>query len=64
MDDLLTTEELARKWKIRPKTLDNWRSARIGPPFVKIMGSIRYPESQADEWVASQQRDAEPRQAV
>lgn len=56
-DDLMTNEELARRWKIKRKTLDNWRSARVGPPHVKIRGSIRYSEKACADWLAAQQQD-------
>lgn len=34
-----------------PKTLANWRSARIGPPYYKVGGSIRYDEADLDSWL-------------
>jgi predicted DNA-binding transcriptional regulator AlpA len=56
-DDLMTPQELATRWKIKPKTLDNWRSARVGPPHMKIGGSVRYSEKAVAEWLLEQQRD-------
>lgn len=57
MADLITTEELAAKWRIKPKTLINWRSMRAGPPYVKIVGAVRYSQRAAAEWLAQQQND-------
>lgn len=54
--DLMKTDELAALWQLRPKTLDNWRSRRVGPPFVKINGgAVRYSRAAVDEWLAAQQ---------
>ncbi|MBF0584659.1 MAG: helix-turn-helix domain-containing protein [Magnetococcales bacterium] len=33
---------LARRWGIAPKTLQNWRCAGKGPPYIKIGGRIMY----------------------
>lgn len=35
----LTTAELATRWKMRPGTLQNWRSQGIGPRFFKSQGT-------------------------
>lgn len=35
MLDMLTTDELAHRWKIAPKTLRNWRVKKIGPAYFK-----------------------------
>ena len=36
--DFLTTQELATRWRLDPKTLSNWRVKRIGPPWTKLGG--------------------------
>lgn len=48
----LTAEEVAERYRgeISVGTLRNWRSARIGPAFVKIGKAILYPEEQLDAW--------------
>lgn len=57
LSDLITPAELARKWKIKPKTLDNWRSMKVGPPYVKVRGVVRYSEKAADGWLVAQNED-------
>ena len=46
MSALLTTEELARRWRLHPKTLSNWRVKGMGPRFIKLgdgdKGAVRY----------------------
>lgn len=40
--ETLTTEQLAERWGISPQTLENWRSAKRGPDYVKMGGVIVY----------------------
>lgn len=53
--DLIRDVVLAAEWDLKPKTLANWRSQRIGPPFVKINGAIRYSRKACTEWLMAQQ---------
>lgn len=34
--------ELARRWKISPRTLERWRWTGDGPQFVKLGGRVVY----------------------
>ena len=40
----LTPQQLSERWegRISARTLANWRSAGLGPPFVKLGGGIVY----------------------
>ena len=38
MKTMITTHDLAERWNMNPKTLDQWRSKRIGPKWVRIGG--------------------------
>jgi hypothetical protein len=40
----LTPYDLCKRWgkAITPKTLANWRSLGIGPPFTKLQGRVVY----------------------
>lgn len=42
--DFLSTEELARRWGIKPHTVEKYRDSkkRKGPPYVRIEGNVRY----------------------
>ncbi len=48
----LTAEEVSERYRgeVSVGTLRNWRSARIGPAFVKIGKAILYPAEQLDAW--------------
>lgn len=50
----LTADEVAERYRgeISTGTLRNWRSARIGPGFVKIGKAILYPSDVLDAWDA------------
>lgn len=43
-DDLLVDKQIEKEYPgaPRPKTLQNWRHARKGPPYIKIGGLVRY----------------------
>lgn len=38
----LNQTDLARRWRISPRTLERWRWLKIGPPYVKIGGRVLY----------------------
>jgi len=48
----LTEQELSDLTGHSPRTLANWRSKRIGPPFVRLPGKPPlYPRNQALNWL-------------
>lgn len=48
----LTPEQAAEFLRVSPATLDNWRSAGIGPKFYKPTGKlIYYYQSDLQAWV-------------
>lgn len=52
MKEFLTPCEVAQRYegKITVRTLANWRSQGIGPPFVKVGGRILYRSKILAEW--------------
>lgn len=38
----LTEGELARRWRLSPRTLERWRRARTGPAWLRLNGRVRY----------------------
>lgn len=49
-EKFLTTQELAKVFNVSKKTLEHWRYNGEGPPWHKIGRSIRYMESEVDQW--------------
>lgn len=56
LDERLTQAEVARRWKISPRSLEKWRTVGIGPAFVKIGGRVRYREEDILTYEAEQLR--------
>lgn len=48
----LTPNEVAQRYhgKVSVRTLANWRSSGVSPPFSKIGGRILYPLKELEEW--------------
>lgn len=51
MWDLLTTEEVAARFRVNPSTVRRWRLDGVGPRHVRIGSIYRYPAALLDEWV-------------
>ena len=59
-EELLLPSELARMIGKTERTLANWRCARIGPKFVKLGNSVRYPVAEVREWIKSRRVETTP----
>ena len=42
MEDLLTPEVIAQRWKVTTKTLEKWRRRGTGPKYLRVGGQIHY----------------------
>jgi hypothetical protein len=38
----ITQAELARRWRISPRTLERWRWLDTGPAYLKLGGTVTY----------------------
>lgn len=47
----LNTTEVGDRLGLSVKTLANWRSAGIGPAYLKVGGRVLYPEDLLTEWL-------------
>ncbi len=55
-DALLTTQMLADKLHMSPRTLEGWRVTGYGPPFIKVgPNKIGYLWSSAQAWLLARQ---------
>ncbi len=52
--ELLTPREVAEKLKVSVQCLNQWRSARKGPPFKKVVGKVRYKSDELQQWIDGQ----------
>ena len=50
----ITQEQLAVRWQISPRTLEQWRWLGKGPRFLKIGARVLYREEDVDVWEAAQ----------
>lgn len=50
---MLTTHEAASYLRLSKRTLERLRVSGLGPKFVKCVRSIRYRQSDLDQWIAS-----------
>lgn len=53
---LMDSREVAAYLKVSESTLSRWRSARTGPPFLRLGGIARYRLDDVDRWLAEQER--------
>lgn len=53
---LLTPEEAAEFLRTKPRTIERWRHAGGGPPFLKIGRRVCYRLSDLEGWLAQQRR--------
>lgn len=62
-EDWLTPDEVVTllRGALSLGTLRNYRSARIGPAYVRVGRAVFYPRSEIDAWLAAQVRASEAR---
>ena len=53
LEELLIPQEGADKLKVDVQLLNQWRSARKGPKFLKLGRFVRYKASDLKEWLDS-----------
>jgi hypothetical protein len=54
----LTPYDLCKRWgkAVTPKTLANWRSLGIGPPFTKLQGRVVYSVDEVEAFEVAKKR--------
>lgn len=54
LDKLLTQARAAELLNVKPRTLENYRARRVGPPFIAISRRcVRYRLADLEAWIAS-----------
>jgi len=54
----LSQFELAKRWRLSPRTLERWRWTGEGPSFLKIGGRVAYRIADVEAWEAERLRSA------
>ncbi|SFR47900.1 helix-turn-helix domain-containing protein [Litoreibacter janthinus] len=52
--DKISQEQLALRWQISPRTLEQWRWLGKGPRFLKIGARVLYREKDIEAYEAAQ----------
>lgn len=52
----LTPSQVSEKTGFAEKTLANWRSMNVGPPWRKIGRLVRYDEVEVERWMREQEK--------
>lgn len=50
----ITQQQLAERWQMSPRTLEQWRWLGKGPRFLKIGARVLYREEDVDVWEGAQ----------
>lgn len=51
---MITQEQLADRWHMSPRTLEQWRWLGKGPKFLKIGARVLYREQDVEAWESGQ----------
>jgi predicted DNA-binding transcriptional regulator AlpA len=58
IDPLLTDYQVSKFTNIAVKTLRGYRLKKTGPPYIKLEGCVRYPQSGLRQWIERAQQKA------
>ena len=54
MTKLLKDAEVSEVTLVAKNTLADWRKKGVGPPWFKLLGSVRYREDDVQAWIEEQ----------
>lgn len=54
----LTQSEVARRWRLSPRTLERWRWLGQGPVYLKLGGRVAYRLEDIETYETAQAHDA------
>ena len=55
----LTQDELAKRWRISPRTLERWRWLRLGPQYLKIGARVVYALEDVENFESAKRAETE-----
>lgn len=50
--------DLAKRWRISPRTLERWRWLNVGPRYLKIIGRVVYRIEDIEAYETAKMREA------
>jgi excisionase family DNA binding protein len=56
MSPLLKTREVAERLRVDDSTLRRWRLDEVGPRFLRVGHTYRYPADDLEEWISENVR--------
>lgn len=56
MDELLSTEQLAKALQVPITTLYQWRYKREGPPAMRVGRHLRYRMADVERWLTEREK--------
>jgi len=54
----LNQTELARRWRVSPRTLERWRWTGEGPRYMKVVGRVLYRLEDIEAFELAQMRES------
>ena len=54
----LTEKAAAKRLRVKPGTLANWRWRKYGPPYIKVGRKVEYHVDDIEAWKADQRKAA------
>jgi len=52
LSEHFTSEELAARYNMHPKSVANWRAQGIGPKYIKVKNRVLYKPEDVEIWEA------------
>ena len=57
VEQLMSTEEVAKVLNRPPRTLRQWRYLGVGPKYLKVGAAVRYRSNDVENWLRAQERE-------
>lgn len=61
MKEFFSPKGLAEHLGVDLGTVYNWNYQKIGPPFIKVNGSVRYRRADVEAWLTAKERGTDRR---
>jgi hypothetical protein len=55
-DEMLTTRDVSKEYKLTESSLEKWRVAGVGPNYLKLSRKVMYRRSDVERWLNENRR--------